>query len=47
MEHDVIAADLHLPIKVMYGRFHRSKTARRRILEQDAELPGRATRSPR
>src|SRR5439155_1183095 len=40
MDHGQIAADLRLPIKVVYRRFHQGKAALRHILQQDGQGPG-------
>jgi len=34
LDHNQIAADHDLPIRIVYGRFHRAKVALHRILEQ-------------
>lgn len=37
MDHKAIAADLQVPIKVVYRNFHHGKAALRRILEKDGQ----------
>ncbi len=40
MEHEQVAADLQLPVKLVYSRFHNGKAALRRLLENDGLAVG-------